>query len=74
MEAVNTKTIAPEILELRLKMEAARSAYYNQRGTYDEMIAATQELVDAMNERGAQIAKRHNRRHKPITVASVLRR
>ena len=65
--------IDPEIASLRRTYEGYRAGYFQGTATYSEMEAAAKVLVAKMNEKGKVIAKRFNRRYKPITVAGLMR-
>lgn len=73
MSMYNRIPANPEARELYLKALEARTQLQMGFITYDQAKAVVQEYIDYANERGKEISKKYNRRHKKLSLHGFLR-
>ena len=59
--------------ENRAKIDQIKADLHNGRIDYAEATRQTNEILEAVNAKGQQIAKKYGKRYRPITAREVLR-
>ena len=60
-------------IDNRQTIEAYKSLYHGGKISYEELIRCVEPMVQEMNEKGKEIAKKHGKRFTPMTVGYILR-
>lgn len=65
--------LTPEARENRLKMAEIRTKLLRGYITYDQAKTEAQPILARINARGAELARKHGFKYRPLTFASLMR-
>lgn len=60
-------------VELKMKIEVVRYELHTGKLSYDEAKEKAQPIIDEMNKRGKEIAKKYKKRFKGFQFAALMR-